>query len=136
MDEREIIEADFFQYYNLDIDEIGFSKCARLLLQLPFESRFVQAHCESKDWDWDKEVQSRILMKLDTISCQLANIFKKKGTQSSKPDKQFQPDYVKDAKKELDRQRSNKYNKEDMEKIKAFWAKRNPSATFLGVDDE
>lgn len=59
----------------------------------------MQKYIPSKDWDWDKETQSRILYTLDVISCQLSNIFKKKGAKPRKPAEQFQPDYVKEAKK-------------------------------------
>lgn len=61
----------------------------------------------SKDWDWDKEVQSRILMQLDVLSCQLSNMFRKKGVKPRKPAEQFQPDYVKEAKKQA------KYHKKE-----------------------
>lgn len=42
---------------------------------------------------------------LDVISCQLSNMFKKKGTKPRKPDEQFQPDYVKEAKKDAKKQK-------------------------------
>lgn len=65
----------------------------------------MKKYVPSKDWDFDKETQSRILMMLDVISCQLSNIFKKKSAKPRKPAEQFQPDYVKEAKKEAGKQK-------------------------------
>ena len=82
-----------------------FKRFCRLLVNLPIESRFMKKYIPSKDWDFDKETQSRILLMLDVISCQLSNMFKKKGIKPRKPDEQFQPDYVKEAKKEAKKQK-------------------------------
>ena len=87
----------------------------------------------SKDWDWDKETASRTLMKLDEISCILVNANRQKGTPKARPNEQWQPDYVKDAKAqvELDRQERSRFNKEQMEAVKRFWKARNPEAKFM-----
>ncbi|MBR5495299.1 MAG: hypothetical protein IKV71_06705, partial [Psychrobacter sp.] len=69
MADFEIIEADFQQYYNIDVSTLGFQRYARLLINLPLEARFIKKYVPSKDWDFDKETQSRILMMLDVISC-------------------------------------------------------------------
>lgn len=105
MADYEIIEADFQQYYNLDVSELPFQRCARLLVNLPASSRFVQKYSPFRDWDWDKEVQSRILQMLDLISCHLVNMHRKKGTKALKVSDQFEPDYVSKAKKELKKQK-------------------------------
>ena len=124
MADFEILEADFQQYYNLDISLLGFRRFARLLLNLPLGSRFAQKYIPSKDWDWDKEVQSRILLQLDTISCQLSNMFRKKGTKPRKPSEQFQPNYVKDAKVEANGKK--KIANEDAQKdLAEIFEKRN-----------
>lgn len=119
MADYEIIEADFQQYYNIDVATLGFCRYARLLVNLPIESRFVQKYSPFKDWDWDKEVQSRILQMLDLISCHLVNMNRKKGSRALKVQEQFQPDYVKDAKKELKsgKKESNKQAQEDLAEI-------------------
>ena len=99
-------------------------------MNLPLESRFLQKHIPSKDWDWDKETRSRILMELDIISCQLSNIFKKKGAKPRKPAEQFQPDYVKDAKKGAteDKKVSNEESKRELAEI---FEKRNSNVNKL-----
>lgn len=63
-------------------------------------------------------------MMLDVISCQISNIFKKKGAKPRKPAEQFQPDYVKEAKKEIGKQKVewNKGAKNDLAEI---FEKRN-----------
>lgn len=119
MADYEIIEADFQQYYNLDVATLGFCRYARLLANLPMGSRFIQKYSPFRDWDWDKEVQSRILQMLDLISCHLVNMNRKKGTKAMKVQEQFQPDYVREAKKQLksDKKETNKEVQEDLAKI-------------------
>lgn len=119
MADYEIIEADFQQYYNLDVATLGFCRYARLLVNLPMGSRFIQKYSPFRDWDWDKEVQSRILQMLDLISCHLVNMNRKKGTKAMKVQEQFQPDYVREAKKQLksDKKETNKEVQEDLAKI-------------------
>lgn len=56
---------------------------------------------------------------LDLISCHLVNMNRKKGTKALKVQEQFQPDYVKDAKKQLKsgKKESNKEAQEDLAEI-------------------
>lgn len=128
--DAEIIEADFQQYYHLEFDPLfrqNFPRYCRLLLQLPFESRFIQKYCPSKDWDWNKEIQSHILHQLDIISCQLANMAKKPGCAPAKPQDLLQPDYVKRAKNEAEKRarEEQRLSAADFEEIKRFWQKYN-----------
>lgn len=132
MADFEIIEADFQQYYNLDIASLGFQRYARLLSNLPIESRFVQKYLPSKDWDWDKEVQSRILQMLDIISCHLVNMRRKKGTKAIKPSEQFQPDYVKKAKNDIKKE-AKKVAKEEQKYLSALFEKKNNKVNKLEV---
>ena len=78
----------------------------------------------SKDWNWDKEVQSRILMELDIISCQFYNAFKGKNKKPRKPEEQFQPDYVKEAKKEM-KSTKKVMNKDSQRELAEIFEKRN-----------
>lgn len=128
--EYEVIIADFQQYYNLDVRPIiqhEFRRFSILLLQLPSESRFMQKIIPSKDWNWDKEVQSRILRTLDVISCQFANLFRKNGQESIKPGEQFQPDYVKHAKEEAQSlaKADMTISEDEMAAMKTFWQSHN-----------
>lgn len=86
-----------------------------------------------KDWNWDKETQSRILAKLDQISCILANMFRKEGSPKAKPDKQWQPDYVAEAKKKAlaQSEEDKRLTQEQIETLKQFWKQRNPEAHFV-----
>lgn len=128
--EYEVIIADFQQYYNLDVRPIiqhEFRRFSVLLLQLPPESRFMQKIIPSRDWNWDKEVQSRILQTLDAILCQLANLFRKSGQESLKPGEQFQPDYVKRAKEEAQSlaRAEAAISNDEMVAMKTFWQAHN-----------
>lgn len=124
MADFEIVEADFQQYYNLDVSTLGFQRYARLLINLPLESRFVQKYSPFKDWNWDKEVQSRILQMLDLISCHLVNMHRKKGTKAVKVGEQFQPDFVLEAKKALKNEKKEAA-KEDQKELAEIFEKRN-----------
>lgn len=130
MADYEIIEADFQQYYNLDIASLKFCRYARLLMNLPIESRFVQKYLPSKDWDWDKEVQSRILQMLDIISCHLVNMHRKKGTKAIKPSEQFQPDYVREA-KNMAKENKRETAKTEQEDLAAIFEARNNNINRL-----
>ena len=101
-------------------------RAGRLTSQLPPESRLLTALNPAKDWNWDKEVQSRILAKLDQIGCMIANTHKKKGKSPAKPEKQFQPDYVEKAKKAAEKEENDKIKmtEEEAEENRLFWQRR------------
>ena len=90
----------------------------------------MKKYIPSKDWDFDKETQSRILMTLDIISCQLSNMFKKKGHKPRKPDEQFQPDYVKEAKKNMKNEKKL-INQEAQEDLAEIFEARNKDVKRL-----
>lgn len=128
-----LIEADFQQYYNLDLTELlnnKFTRYCRLLHHLPFESRFAQKYLPSKDWTWEKETQARILNVLDALYCHVVNMTKSKGQPSRKIADLFQPDYVKAAKEEAERQRKEQdtLTSAELSVMKDFWKKRNYKA--------
>lgn len=101
-------------------------RAGRLTSQLPAESRLLTALNPAKDWDWDKEVQSRILAKLDQIGCMIANSHKEKGKKRAQPEKQFQPKYVEKAKKDIEKQKNDKIKMttEEAEQNRLFWQRR------------
>ena len=104
------------------------------MMQLPARSRLMTTLNPAKDWDWDKETQSRILQKLDFIYTMLGNAFRdKKKTAKFKPEAQFEPDYVKLAKDEAKtRQNANKrLTAHELDEVKAFWKRKNYQATFI-----
>lgn len=130
MAEFEIIEADFQQYYNLDVATLKFQRFARLLVNLPTESRFIQKFSPFKDWTWDKEIQSQILHTLDTMVTMYSNAHRKKGHAPIKTPPQVQPDYVEQAKKDAKKQK-----KEDLQVDQAdlaeIFEKRNNQVNKL-----
>ncbi len=135
MNYHDKLEADFQQYYNLNIEEEiqkDADRVSRLLEQLPQSSRTFVAISPAADWTWDKETQSRILAKLDYILVTLQNIFrdKKKGS-PAKPDEQWQPEAVKEAKEEILRKKRQRLSDEELETLKKYWQKHNYKARFL-----
>ena len=69
-------------------------------------------------------------MELDIISCQLSNIFKKKGAKPRKPAEQFQPDYVKEAKKDATNQKKV-INEDSSKELAEIFEKRNSKVNKL-----
>lgn len=130
MADFEIVEADFQQFYHLDVSSLGFRRYARLLVNLPAESRMVQKWSAFKDWSWDKEVQSQILRMLDLISCNMVNMNRKKGTRPLKVGEQFQPDYVKQAKKDAKKQKREE-SAVTQEELADIFEKRNSKVKKL-----
>lgn len=141
MNYQDEAEADFQEVYGIDLMrgiEEDFPRMSRLFLQLPPQARVFTKIQPANEWSWDKEVQSRILAKLDIISTQLANMFKKKGEKAIKPEKQFQPKFVEEAKEESERRRQekNKFSEDELAKLKDFWKKKNPNARYLDTGQE
>jgi len=132
-----LVEADFQQYYHLDVVELAsrkFTKYARLLENLPPESRFISKYNPLHDWDFGREMQSQTIQILDVISCQLYNMNRGKGKKALQPREQFQPDYVKKAKKELFgkiAEDKREENRELIDQSKAYWEKKNYKAKKL-----
>lgn len=69
-------------------------------------------------------------MELDVISCQISNIFKKKGAKPRKPAEQFQPDYVKEAKKDATNQKKV-INEDSSKELAEIFEKRNSKVNKL-----
>ena len=130
MENFALVEADFQQYYNIDLDllysdgETGYLRYARLFSQLPPTSRIMRKLVPANSWEWNDEVQSRILAKLDSINTNIYNSNRKKGSKAEKPDPQFQPDYVKEVKDEFLEQQKRK--EADVDQMREFWKARNP----------
>lgn len=72
-------------------------------------------------------------MELDVISCQISNIFKKKGAKPRKPAEQFQPDYVKEAKKDATNQKKV-INEDSSKELAEIFEKRNSKVNKLEVN--
>jgi hypothetical protein len=136
-----LVEADFQQYYHLNLNSqyrtmvaegIGFLRYARLFENLPAISRIMVKYNPSGSWSWENEAQSRILMKISEVADTLYNTNRKKGAKPAKPDKQFQPEYVEKAKKDyLKWQKKQQNDKEDSEAMKLFWQSRNPEVKVV-----
>ena len=130
MADFEIIEADFQQFYHLDVSNLGFQRYARLLVNLPVESRFVCKYSPFKDWNWDREIQSQILHAVDTIATMYANAHKKKGAATIKTPPLPQPDYVEKAKKQAKRAKREE-SKLDQIDLAEIFEKRNNKVNKL-----
>lgn len=137
MAEFSIVEADFQQYYTINLEHYlhtmksthkGFKRFARLLQNLPEQSRVMRRFNPLKDWDWDKEIQSQILLALNRLEAMYVNSHKKKGARAVKEPVQTQPDYVKKVKEEYEKNQkaSKEITEDEMPDFEAFWKARNP----------
>ena len=102
-----------------------FRRYARLLVNLPANSRFVRKYSPFKDWNWDREMQSQILMSIDSLAVLYANANRKKGAAKAKPPKQMQPDYVEKAKKEAKKQKREEAKLEQADLAEIFEKRNN-----------
>lgn len=141
MEEFALVEADFQQYYHLNLEEIfnimltkgvGFLRYNRLFNGLPSESRIMLKMMPAGNWTWRDETFSRILRELSELKAITFNAAPKKSKKTIEADPQFQPDFVKEAKEEYAEFEKSKRNvEEDAEAMRAFWQSRNPDVKVL-----
>ena len=131
MADFEIIEADFQQFYNLDVGKLKFQRYARLLINLPRESRFIQKYLDFKDWTWEKEVQSQILRAIEAFTAVYVNSNRKKGTKKAKVPDLMEPDYVKQAKKNFEKRKKENLA-DEKEHLRRIFEEKNPEAKYIG----
>lgn len=134
MEDFSLAEADFQQYYGIDLDKYyrdkilrhrGFWRYARLFSELPPESRSVMKVNPVESWDYTKDVLSRILQELRIIASIDYNINRRTGTKAVKPEKHFEPDYVTEARKNYEEYLSQEAEvAEEIEQMGEFWEQR------------
>lgn len=67
-----------------------------------------------------------MLHMMGMIYARIYNVRRGKGKKAEEPIEQFQPDYVKKAKKEYDEQKKSEVEQSDVDELMAFWKARNP----------
>lgn len=144
MEDSELVEADFQQYYNLDLRKLfyisknsdgtsswkGFYRYHRLFSNLPTESRIMKKIFPAASWRWEDEVQSRILHEIQRLNAAFYNA--NRDPKKSKPielGEQFQPDYIKELKGKYEK-KTQDLDESDLDDIKSFWKERNSEATY------
>lgn len=133
MEDFSLAEADFQQYYQINLDYYykekikkgtGFYRYSRLFSELPAESRCIKQLSPAESWSWNDEVQSRILRQIESTNALLYNSNKKKGNKAVKVGEQFQPDYVKKAKDDYQEYLEAEKRREIDKQTKNFWQER------------
>ena len=122
MVDYELVEADFQQFYNLELESIKFRRFSRLFSNLPRESRIIEKYAPAATWKYSDEIASQILLVLQNFLISFGNVNRKKGTSATKlfsSDNQFQPEYVKEAKQNY--QRGSNESPINMDDTKEFW---------------
>lgn len=89
------LEADFQQYYHLDIADVKPARAARLLFQLPQGCRVYAAIEPATQWGFFENFQNRMVFLLETIVWQNGYDPKKKALHKAKQPKLFVPDFLK-----------------------------------------
>lgn len=87
------LEADFQQYYGLDIALVKPARAARLLFQLPRNSRVYVALSPSNQWGWDEILASKSNYLLETLVWMKTKDAQKKAPRN-RP-KPFVPEFMK-----------------------------------------
>lgn len=89
------LEADFQQYYNLDIADVKPARAARLFTQLPSNARVFVALKPANQWGWAEVLLNKIDYILEILAWQNANEGKKVSQQTEKPTI-YIPEFMKD----------------------------------------
>ena len=134
MEEFDLLEADFQQFYNLDLESLHqkhFQRYARLFNNLPKEARIFTKYASAIQWTYDQEMLSQILLTMQNLTISYGNANRKKGVAAAKllkSEDQFQPESVAKAKKLARKQEAERKKiAPDQEKaVREFWEKRNP----------
>nr|DAG72440.1 MAG TPA: protein of unknown function (DUF5361) [Caudoviricetes sp.] len=138
VEEFSLVEADFQQYYHLDLLEVcpyadgrrsGFSRYARLFENLPVESRIFRKLVPVASWTWRDETLSQILQELNILTTLTYNMNKRKTAKPAKTMKKFEPEYVSEMRKQLDKDRK-KQQAEEQDDLKDLWQHLNPNAQY------
>lgn len=138
VEEFGLVEADFQQYYHLNLLEAcpyadgrrsGFLRYARLFENLPVESRVFRKLVPAASWTWRDETLSQILQELNTLTTLTYNMNKRKTAKPAKVMKRFEPEYVAEMRKQLDEERK-KQQAEEQDDLKDFWQHLNPNAQY------
>lgn len=143
MEAYSLVEADFQQYYHIDLEQYiknrkqGFLRYARLFFNLPKESRIVTKYAPGASWSYTESALSLVLHKLDVLATMYSNANRKKGAAAQKAPKiedRYLPEQIRVLESEA-RERERKKNEitgDDAVNIADFWKARNPDATYLG----
>jgi len=128
-----LVEADFQQYYRLDVARLGFLRYARLFNQLPPESRVVREVSPAAAWTWRDETLSLILQEVSALNVVYLNAHRdpKKNVPALPAPEQFQPDHVKEAKEEYRKSHEQTRSDGDIDAMKALWESKNPGVKAL-----
>lgn len=138
VEEFSLVEADFQQYYHLNLLEVcpyadgrrsGFLRYARLFENLPAESRIFRKLVPAANWTWRDETLSQILQELNILTTLTYNMNKRKTAKSAKAMKKFEPDYVAETRERLEKEKKAQQAEEQAE-LKEFWQQLNPNAQY------
>lgn len=138
VEEFSLVEADFQQYYHLNLLEAcpyadgrrsGFLRYARLFENLPAASRIFRKLVPAASWTWRDETLSEILRELNTLTTITYNMNKRKTAQTAKVMKKFEPDYVAETRERLEKEKKAQQAEEQAE-LKEFWQQLNPNAQY------
>lgn len=88
------LEADFQQYYNLDVATVMPARAARLMYLLPKTCRLFTVINPAVQWGWREVLANRANYLLEVLIWQNANEGVKKHKQTAKPPP-FVPDFMK-----------------------------------------
>lgn len=142
MEDYSLVEADFQQYYHIDLEKytknrnIGFLRYSRLFFNLPKEARVVVKYAPGANWSYSESALSLVLYRLDVMMTMYINANRKKGAAAQKPPKiedRYLPDPIRALELEAREQerKKNEITGADAVGIADFWKARNPDATYL-----
>lgn len=99
------LEADFQQYYGLDIAAVEPARAARLLFQLPRDCRVFVAISPPNQWGWSEVFANKLTYLMELMLWQNSYNGKNKSKHKNNKPKPFIPEFMKPP-KELSNLRS------------------------------
>lgn len=110
------LEADFQQYYNLDISETPKARAARLLFQLPRECRVYRKIKPDNNWGWSE-------MLLNKANYLLELILWSRTEDATKKHPQFKPTPFVPPFSEKSEKKKKEYDARSLDEIKDILTK-------------
>lgn len=136
-----LVEADFQQYYQLNLEEMyaimretgaGFLRYARLFANLPVESRTISNTNKAATWSWHDETLSSILFEIRRLNATYYNTHTEKTAKKETIQPQERPGYVQEAIDEYrEFEKEQKRSRDEIDVVmKDFWQSREPNIKF------
>lgn len=124
------LEADFQQYYGLDIYSVESSKASRLMLQLPKESRLMRIMAPENEWGWNELLTNKTNHLLEVL------LWSKTEGATKRPPVGYPELWLPDFMEKFKPKKESESEAHDLDEIKAILSRPRQSATVKANEQE